>query len=238
MSEQNKDFTEGKFYKLTYYVYSILLTSVYFIATNILFVLGVIFAVITQREMFFSPVVTLSILFLSAIPIGPAWSAILSVMSTVLKGKIYSVTKDFFKGYRYHFKKSIIMWTVNILLLLISTINYIISINLEAMNILILPTFVLITIGLCMTLYAYPLLVKYSISMKEVFKLSLYFSIKKLNITLLLIVSLLISFYLFTLLPQFLLLVLPGGFGLLSVYLGEKAYGTVQLEENSVNDHT
>ena len=57
-----------------------------------------------------------SIIIICCIPIGPAATALLSVMGKLIREKDINITKDFFKAYKANFFQSLFFWTLEVVL--------------------------------------------------------------------------------------------------------------------------
>ena len=129
---------------------------------------------------------------LALIPVGPAFTALLTVMDMLIRDKYITVTKDYFKAYLENFKKSLLCWIINLLVLgiLIVDIIYFTSTILWSLFIIIF----ILMIGLSFMIY--PILVRYKINLKKIWSIAFVYSIKKINITLAIILMTITSFIL------------------------------------------
>lgn len=232
-----KDMTEGKLYIITQYLSWILVSSILFITMNLLFIFILLVGVTGIAEGIISVHVVILATVITSIPMGPAFSALLTVMKKILNHSIDSVIKDFFRGYRAEFKQSLIAWIILLSILLASLFNYYLSYSIASLHILIFPTLMIASLAMCMSFYVFPLIVSYHMKVKDLLKLALYFVFKEYKTTLILLVTFVISSYLFLRFPMFLIFIYPSGLALLLMFLTRKQFGKVhakakQDEEN------
>lgn len=234
MPNNERDLTEGKLYQISYYLYGIILTSFYFVVSNILFVITAFLAFISfQEKLFTVPFIALAI-FISLIPMGPAWAATLYSIKKLLNKQFYSFTKDYFKAYKRFFKKSLGIWLFILFILLISLLNYWIVLSMDSLNFMIFPLFAIILITISMGLYIFPLLIEYSLTIKQLVQLALYFTFKKVFLTVLFLLILMGALFLLFSFPMLLLFIVPGGYALLLQFFCKKLFSKVQAEEEQV----
>lgn len=234
MPNQNKDYTESKLYLISYYLYSVILTSFYFILTNVLFVITVFLALISFQERFFTVPVILTAIIISLIPMGPAWAATLFSVKYILENQFYSLTKNYFKSYNKYFKKSLLIWLSILSILILSFINYWVILSTETLNVLIFPLFAIILITVSVGLYVFPLLIDYSLTKKQLLKLALYFSFKKVFLTAFFLLFLIGMVIVFVYLPLAVVIIGPGGFALCLQYFCRKVFKKVHAEEEQM----
>lgn len=183
------------------YFYWFLLLNVYFACANIPFILALCTLQYTPSNMVY--------FFLALIPMGPALAALLASLHKIVEEKDISVTKDFWKFYQGNFSLSALLWSINLALLLILTIDLVAFMD-KSIFVMISPLFIILMILLLsMTICGMVMLTKTKQSVKTLFILSFYYSIKKFYITFLNI--LLVCFFIFVVLtkPVFALSVLP-----------------------------
>lgn len=136
------------------------------------------------------------LLFVTAIPMGPSISALLSVMEKLMKEKEIDVWKDYSKAYRQNFKQSLDIWVflLGVFGILLVDIKFVSSIP----SYRFLAAFFLgiIIILLLIALYAFPILTKFNMKTIDIIRVSIYFSMKKLPTTAVKIVIIIGSFYL------------------------------------------
>ena len=160
-----KDLTERIFYRVTNSVLIFLMVNLYFLLMNFLF-----FACL----LLFEPRIENTIIYLVAlIPTGPAIAACFSAMGELIKEGEISATAAFFKGYKQNFKISLQFWLTQLLLILIFSFNYFYI--RETMNLtFLLPLLLALLAGILFTnLYAFPILTRFNITVKNLWIISI-----------------------------------------------------------------
>lgn len=233
MANQDEDYAEGKLYQLSYYLYGLILISLYFLFTNILFIVTMFLALISIQEQLFTLPFILLAIAVSLIPMGPAWAAVLFTAKNILKKQFYSISKDFFTAYKRFFKKSISVWVILLSAILIIMLNYWAILSYEMFNVLIYILFACVMIITFVSIFVFPLLIEYSLSVKQLLNLALYFSFKKIFLSILLLLILLATLYLLLSLPIIFFLIAPGGYALILYSLCKKMFQKVQAEKHT-----
>lgn len=183
MAKTNREFGEGPIHTITNYIFWFFLGNLYFCVLNIplLFILLVILSNGGQQM----PPWFVSVIILCSIPIGPAATALLSVMGKLIREKDISITRDFFKAYKANFFQSLLFWTLEIILIGILFIDTRFFISKGYPQILTSFIFIIIALIFLMSLYVYPIISRFYLSWKDTLKTAAYYSIKKIHITLL-----------------------------------------------------
>lgn len=183
---RKRQFEEGIIYTVTNYIWWFLLGSFYFALTNVLFIF-VCFITNALGTSLFNLVTVISL-----IPTGPALVALFSVMGKIVRENDVNMTKDFFKAYRKNFSEALFYWILFLIILVIiySDIIYI-NKNVQFMAfkfIIISVKFILIAVA-CMlisvTFYILPIVSRFYFTKKDVIKISFYYALKKIHITIL-----------------------------------------------------
>lgn len=178
MAKKN-EFGEGLLFTITNYIWWFLLGSFYFALTNILFIIvwmGTDAKALTEFNL---------VIVISLLPVGPAFAALLSAMGKLVREKDINMTKDFFRAYKENFFEALFYWSFFIFILSILYVD-IIYVNTK-LQIGVLKI-ILIVIGLIiisMMFYVFPIITRFYFKIKDVFKISFYMSIKKINTTIL-----------------------------------------------------
>ena len=117
MAKSKREFGEGPFYKIGEYINWFLMGNLYFLLLNIpLFT--VLFLLLTRGSNPLPPGFVY-IIFICCIPVGPAVTALLSVMGKLIREKDINITKDYFKAYKVNFSQSLFFWTLELILICI-----------------------------------------------------------------------------------------------------------------------
>ncbi len=183
---RKKEFGEGVFYTIFNYIWWFLLGSFYFALTNILFI-SVWLITNAEGTSIFNLMTVISL-----IPTGPALVALLSVMGKIVIENDVNMTKDFFKAYRKNFCEALFYWVsfLAISIVIYADIIYL-NANVQIMSnkfILLSIKFILITVAfifISITFYIFPIISRFKFRKKDVIKISFYYVLKKIHITIL-----------------------------------------------------
>ncbi|WP_312098460.1 DUF624 domain-containing protein [Niallia sp.] len=176
--EQKKEFGQGILFTFSNYIYWILLTNIYFVATNALF----IFFFMTLTPSFSN----IGLYALALIPSGPAISGLFYSMEKLVRTKELSPTADFFYGYRSNLKGTFFIWTI------ILAIYFVLLIDLQYLRITVTPInqiifVVLLVLTLIWTMLSINMLIinsRFTFRIRDLVKLSAYYQFIKLKETL------------------------------------------------------
>ncbi|MER2061060.1 MAG: DUF624 domain-containing protein [Niallia sp.] len=171
--EQKKEFGQGILFTFSNYVYWIVLTNIYFVATNALF----IFFFMTLTPSFSN----IGLYALALIPSGPAISGLLYSMEKLVRTKELSPTADFFYGYRSNLKGTFLIWTI------ILAVYFVLLIDLQYLRLTVTPInqiifIVLLVLTLIWTMLSINLLMinsRYTFRIRDLVKLSAYYQFIK-----------------------------------------------------------
>lgn len=187
---RRREFGEGPIYTITNYIFWFLVGSLYFGLCSILF----LFVFLTPQENPDSSI--LFILMISLIPTGPAITALMSVMGKLVREKDARLTRDYFKAYKQGFKQSMVIWLLELGTLSILMID-IMFFKKQSYGIFVIPImYVIAIVILVMGLYAFPLISRFKLRIKDIIRLSFYYSIVKFKVTFLNISALIIGGFL------------------------------------------
>lgn len=185
---KNKDFFDRPLYKGFSFVYYFFATNILFLVSNLIFIM--VYSAVEPN------IYAYILLFITAIPMGPSISALLSVMGKLMSEKEIDVWKDYSKAYRQNFKQSLAIWIflLGVFGILLVDINFVKSI--PSYGFLGMFFLGIIIILLLIALYAFPILTKFNMKTVDIIRVSIYFSIKKLPTTAVKIVIIIGAFYL------------------------------------------
>ncbi|ADL50369.1 YesL family protein [Clostridium cellulovorans] len=177
--ESKRGFFNGAVYKICNYVWWFLLANAYFVIVNIPMIIN-IFALgnteVTGINVF---------LFICLIPLGPAFSAMFTVMGKLVRDKEVNVTKEFFKGYKRNFWESLFFWLFQLVVLSVIYIDllYLNTTELPVIfkYLIMAAAFIIGSIGL----YAFPIISRFYLKVSDVIKLSIKYTFKRFDITML-----------------------------------------------------
>lgn len=186
----NIQYKENIIFTAFNYIAWFVLANLYFLAANILFIgYNIIFGIDMASN--------ISLLFfLSLIPMGPALTALCASMGKIIREKDINITKYYFKAYKMNFKQSLLLWCIELAILFISYIN----LNLAA-NGGILGNFTILFIIVCvfsvaLGTIAFPIISRFDFKTIDVIKIAFIYSIKKIHVTIINMITLLIGFFL------------------------------------------
>lgn len=198
-----QDFYDKPIYTIPSYLFNFLLGGLYFFICNILLVLFFSATLINPNGF------SLVLLFISLIPMGPALAALTSSMTELIREKSISFTSYFFKSYKRNFISTLKLWCIILFVLLLLFIDFqYFYLNLAKSGLYII--FVILGIYvLILSSYAIPINSRFELNLKDIFILSTYYTIKKLHITILKIVLIMVAYYLTLKIHNFLTLLIP-----------------------------
>lgn len=172
-----KEFGQGKIHGFTNHIYWLAQINIYFVLCNIVF----LFFFLTLEPSFSNII----IYFLALIPSGPAVSALCYAIGKLVRENEISPTKDFFYGYKLNFKDTLKLWLPMLLVIFILVVD-LQYFYLEATvinQILAIVFLVVLILMLGLLLYIFPINVTYKFRTRDIYKLSIYYSFKKVKIT-------------------------------------------------------
>src|SRR5690625_335833 len=152
--ENKKEFGQGAFSTFTNHVYWLMVVNFYFVFSNIIF---------------------LSFYF-----------TLEPVISKIIHEKDLSPTKDFFYGYKVNFKDALKLWLplLAVIFVLILDIQYFNAEQTVMNQIQGGIILVILLVILVISLYAFPIHATYNFRMRDIYRLSLYYSFTKIRSTL------------------------------------------------------
>ncbi|MGH4140994.1 YesL family protein [Clostridium sp.] len=203
MTKSKREFGEGPIYTITNYIFWFFEGNFYFLLLNIplLFILIVLLSNGTKSL----PPGFATIFIICCIPIAPATTALLSVMGKLIREKDISISKDFFKAYKASFFQSLFFGVLEILLIFILFIDIRFLISNSYPRILTISIFIIIAFVFSMSLYVFPIISRFYLSIKDILKTAAYYTIKKFHITILNFASFLVVGFIFFKISTFVL---------------------------------
>lgn len=195
MARKKHEFGEGPIFTITNHVYWFFMGNLYFLLCNFPLVM-VLLAIMSSKDT--KTVDSLeTLLFITLIPIGPAATALLSVMGKLHREKSVNITRDYFKAYKTNFLQSIFVWTMELIILRILYVDIQIfrSKNYPSFTILLIDVMMLLL--LLSGLYMLPLISRFYLKVKDIVKLSLVYTVRKPHITVLNALSIVATGFIF-----------------------------------------
>jgi uncharacterized membrane protein YesL len=220
MAKLKKEFGEGLVFKISYYVYWFLLGNLYFALFNIPLIV-VLFMVLANGTSPLPQGFNL-IIFISCIPLGPASAALFSVMGKLIRTKDLNITKDFIKAYKVNFNQSLILWTFEMVIIVMIYVDTTILLVPKAPSVIIKTLYIFIVLIFMVGLFILPILSRFHLKAKDIIRLSIYYTIRKINITLLnFIISFVMGYIIFKS-TIIILVFIPSIFCFLIMYIEQK----------------
>jgi uncharacterized membrane protein YesL len=196
MAQSKRQFGEGPIYTVTNFIYWFFLGNLYFLLMNIplVFITFVYLANGTNQLPEGFPIIAV----ICCIPIGPAATALLSVMGKLIREKDVNITKDFFKAYKTNFFQSLFFCALEIILLVLLYMDIRFFASNNYSPILTLVIYIFMIFIFLMGLYVFPLISRFYLGTKEIMKIGAYYTTRKIHITLMNFASFLVVDFIFT----------------------------------------
>ncbi|MFS0615068.1 YesL family protein [Lederbergia ruris] len=199
---KQQEFGQGILSVVTNHIYWFMLTNIYFVFCNLIFLI----AFMTLEP----ELSNMILIFIALIPTGPAITALCYVMDKLVREKEISPTRDFFYGYKINFKDTLKVWLPMLaaIFILIIDLQYFYQESTKINQIMAIVFLVGLGFLICILLYVFPITAKFKFRMRDVFKLSFYYSFKKLKITTGNIGILIIALFLMIITTDFLFIII------------------------------
>ena len=198
----NKEYKEGRIYTIFNYITWFVLSNVYFLASNILFIIYII-------NFGFDIIYNVSILFvISLIPMGPALTALYASMGKIIREKDINITRYYFKSYKINFKQSLKLWCIELAILFISYIDLKVSANGNVLSNFSIFFIIICVFTVALGTIAFPIVSRFDLKILDVLKIAFLYSIKKIQVTVINTIIILGGFYLMYIVPGILFLCL------------------------------
>ncbi|WP_186578222.1 YesL family protein [Aquibacillus kalidii] len=188
----SKPITDRPIYVAMRYMYVFLLINIYFLLCNITFIVVYFLADFTFENIL--------LFYLTLIPAGPAIAAVLSSMGRFIREREISPTLDYWKAYKRNFGISMRYWFIQLTVMFILVVDfYYATRNINAAS----PLF-LILLFICgmIMMYAFPILTRFEVKMKNLFLISIYSNFKYFKTTLLNATSIISFGFIFYYIPS------------------------------------
>ena len=173
MKDKN-DILNNKVYIITNYITNLFITNLWFL---------VMISPIIIYMYIFEGNISMSLLLLLSILVGPALTTLFSVMGKFIRESEIAPTKEFFHFYKINFLQSLLVGIILNILISIAyfDMNYFSSKGNRYLSYLFLTLLVLI---IMVGIYIYPIISRYNIKVVHLFKVSIKLLIKKVYISL------------------------------------------------------
>lgn len=207
---ERKEFGDGIIFTIGNYGWWFFAANIYFILVNIPF----IFISFISAQTGTSGIYLLSII--CSLPIGPALAALFSVMGKLIRERDIDVTKDFFKAYKTNFLEALFFWTIIVLVLSAIYIDVTVLRTSQMFNIIFLIMGFIIT---SLTFYIFPIMSRFYLRKVDVIKLAFIYSIKKIHLTILNWILLVLISMLITIIPIALIIFICSIYAYIVMYM-------------------
>lgn len=189
---KKRDFGEGIIYTITNYLWWFLLGNFYFWLMNIPFVV-IAFIMLVNNDSSFN-----LILILSLMPMGPALTALLSVMGKVTRKEDVDLTKDFFNAYKVNFLDSLFFSISGLIILTIVFVEIMFFNNNSKLYFIGSIPRIILFICFSLAVYIFPIISRFYLRKKDVLKLSIMCLIRKIYVCLITFAIIFIMWMIFT----------------------------------------
>ncbi|WP_026881750.1 DUF624 domain-containing protein [Clostridium akagii] len=173
---KKRQFSEGLIFAISNYFFWLLLGNLYFWIMNIPY----IFVAMTMSMN--GNIQINVILILSLIPMGPALTALLSVMGKLTREGDINLTKYFFKAYKENVFDSLFFWTLGLAILFVIKIDMILissNFHLYFINIFLK---IIAVICIALAFYIFPIISRFHLKKRDIIRLSFEYLIKKIHV--------------------------------------------------------
>jgi uncharacterized membrane protein YesL len=189
MAKSKGEYYEGTLYTIANYLLWFFLGNLYFVLLNIPLLFATIILLSNGTSSIskgFTPII------ICCIPIGPAATALLSVMGKLIREKDINITRDFFKAYKANFFQALFFSTVEIISIFVLSID--IKFFISGGYPTVLTSFIYITIAfiVLINMYVFPIISRFNLTRKDIFKTAAYYTIRKFHVTISSFVSILV----------------------------------------------
>ena len=190
---KKREFNDGVIVKFFNYVWWFLLGNFYFWILNVPFIF-VSLGLVNYGDV---DAYMIIILMLSSIPIGPALTALLSLMGKLTREGDIDATKDFFEAYRINFLDSVFFWTLGIIILTLAWIELLYFNNNSSLTLVKIIPIIIIFICIAMWFHIFPIISRFYLKKKDVLALSSTYMIKKIYVCIISIAAAFILWFIF-----------------------------------------
>lgn len=196
MGGSKKVFTDGVLFTITNYIWWLLLANIYFLVVNIP-IIFVALGFFIQRTFEFNIYV-----FMTLLPIGPALTALFSIMGKLVREKDLDVTKDFFKAYKNNFLEAFFYWSF-LLTILCGLYIYLYFFNVRIpIPFIKYGLWVAGIIIISMIFYTLPIISRFYFKIKDVIRISLLYLVKKAHLSILILAYMFVFFFIYLEFPN------------------------------------
>lgn len=188
--DDNKDIRDNLIINISYYIWWFFLGNLYFLLFNIplvVLILGLGTGILQSPAVWF--------IALCCLPLGPSLTALMGAMGKLVTNKDVSLTKELFKSYKNSFKQSLIIWTIISAILTLLYIDAAFFISTK--NPLAYLIYILIVFVLLLGLISLSIISRFYLKTSQIIGIAFSYSFTHFKVTLLNLVILLVTFYIF-----------------------------------------
>jgi len=139
---------------------------------------------------------------------GPALTALYASMGKIIREKDINITRYYLKSYKISFKQSLKLWCIELAVLFISYIDLKVATNGDVLSIFSIFFIIVCIFTVALGTIAFPIVSRFDLKIIDVLKISFLYSIKKIQVTVINTIIILIGFYLIYITPGILFLCL------------------------------
>lgn len=204
---QKPTFEENIYMKIIRWAYLLLIVNVFFVILNIPFTLSALFLSLVPGNAL--------IFWASLIFLGPGIIGVFYCADEFYKNKDLTPFKDFLSGLKKFFVKGLMYWGIFLLVLLISAVDIVFfyQTSLAPFMVAFFVILLIFTLALSLNCFYFQMRNPNS-SFRDIFRISLYYVLKKWYVSLINVVLVMCLLAMMILKPQFGLLITP------SIFLG------------------
>lgn len=184
-----KEFYDKPLYSISNYVIAFFLSSIYLTISNILLIVFFIFTAISADTF------NLFLCFICLIPLGPSLGALYSTTVKVIREKDIYFSSYFWNTYKRYFVSNLKLWLVELVTITILFIDFQYFYLHTPGNGIYIIFVVLIVLSLVIGFYAFAINSRFELKLKDLLILSLYYTIKKLPVTILKIAVIVLGYF-------------------------------------------
>lgn len=222
----NNNITDKLVYQIASAIYSFFITNVYFMLVISPFIFVFYFAEFTIQNIL--------LYYITLLPFGPAYSALLKTMDKLVIDKLIAPTKDFWRFFRQNFKQALLYWFVKSTIILILLVDiYYASLFAPFLQYVF---FILLFFMVLIMIYAFPILTRFEVGLKSLFVVSVYSVFRFVKVSLLNVTTVIAFGIIFYQFPSFISLFLMS---LISFFMMYNLQGPLNLlRENFQKNET
>lgn len=185
-----KDFYDKPLYSILNYLFGFLQVSFNFVISNILLILFIVYTSLSQSE------INLLLAFICLIPLGPSIGALYSTVSKIIREKDFYFSYYFWSSYKENFLSFLKLWLIHLIVITICFIDFKYFYSTMPSKGIHTIFIAFIIISLVISLYSFPLNSRFQLKLKDLFALSIYYTIRKFPLTILKVVVMCLTYFL------------------------------------------